>query len=93
MADARLDNGSREHLRHPDLANVVQVSLNPRHFIFTVESIAPGYRPPDTLVKCAVDVMLSKCAHYLTIVEKSGFAASPLGGANGDVDGGELAVR
>ncbi|KAL5111099.1 DNA-directed RNA polymerase I and III subunit RPAC1 [Taenia crassiceps] len=89
VANARLDNGSREHLRHPDLAAVVHVSLNPRHFIFTVESIAPGYRPPDTLVKCAFDVMLSKCAHYLTIVEKSGFAASPLGGPSADV-GGEL---
>ncbi|KAL5963821.1 DNA-directed RNA polymerase I and III subunit RPAC1 [Taenia solium] len=90
VADARLDNGSREHLRHPDLANVVHVFLNPCHFIFTVESIAPGYRPPDTLVKCAVDVMLSKCAHYLTIVEKPGFAVSPLRDPNGDIGGAEL---
>ncbi|VDM31161.1 unnamed protein product [Hydatigera taeniaeformis] len=85
VADARLDNGSREHLRHPDLANLVHVFLNPRHLIFTVESIAPGYRPPDTLVKCAIDVMLLKCAHYLTIVEKPGFAASPQCASTGDV--------
>ncbi|CDS40999.1 DNA directed RNA polymerases I and III subunit [Echinococcus multilocularis] len=90
VADARLDNGSREHLRHPDLASIVHVFLNPRHFIFTVESIAPGYRPPDMLVKSAIDVMLSKCAHYLTIVEKPGFAASPLSDPNVEIGGGEL---
>lgn len=78
MANARLDNGSREHFRHPDLANIVNISLNPRHFIFTVETVAPGYRPPDTLVKSAIDIMLSKCSHYINIVEKPGFAAIPL---------------
>uniref|UniRef100_A0A5K3EXA2 RPOLD domain-containing protein n=1 Tax=Mesocestoides corti TaxID=53468 RepID=A0A5K3EXA2_MESCO len=74
VADPRLDNGSREHLRHPELADLVHVFLNPRHFIFTVETIAPIYRPPDVLVKYAIDVMLSKCAHYLAIVERPDFS-------------------
>lgn len=78
VANSRLDNGSREHLRHPELNDLVQVHLNPRHFLFTVETIAPGDRPADTLVKAAIDVMLSKCAHYLALVERPGFAGTPV---------------
>ncbi|KAL7063381.1 hypothetical protein AAHC03_0679 [Spirometra sp. Aus1] len=84
VENSRLDNGSREYLRLPELADAVEVSLNPRHFLFTVESIAPGHRPPDTLVKTAIDVLLQKCAHYLAIVERPGFAATPV--AEVDVD-------
>uniref|UniRef100_A0A0X3PNL7 DNA-directed RNA polymerases I and III subunit RPAC1 n=1 Tax=Schistocephalus solidus TaxID=70667 RepID=A0A0X3PNL7_SCHSO len=78
VANSRLDNGSREYLRLPELADVVEVTLNTRHFLFTVESIAPGHRPPDTLVKTAIDVLLQKCAHYLAIVERPGFASTPV---------------
>ncbi|VDN32855.1 unnamed protein product [Dibothriocephalus latus] len=78
VSNSRLDNGSREYLRLPELTDVVEVTLNPRHFLFTVESIAPGYRPPDTLVKAAIDVLLQKCAHYLAIVERPGFASTPV---------------
>ncbi|BHF60370.1 DNA-directed RNA polymerases I and III subunit RPAC1 [Sparganum proliferum] len=84
VENSRLDNGSREYLRLPELADAVEVSLNPRHFLFTVESIAPGHRPPDTLVKTAIDVLLQKCAHYLAIVERPGFASTPV--AEVDVD-------
>ncbi len=92
VANARLDNGSREHLRHADLAELVHVFLNPRHFLFTVETIAPGHRSPDSLVKCAIDVMLSKCAHYLAIVERPGFAANQTTGAGEDVESVDPAV-
>lgn len=78
VSNPRFDNGSREHLRYPELADLVQVSLNPNYFIFTVETVAKMFRPAESLVREALDVMISKCSHYLTIVKKSGFAAAPL---------------
>ncbi|KAM7541579.1 hypothetical protein Aperf_G00000037273 [Anoplocephala perfoliata] len=86
VADSRLDNGSREYLMHKDLSDVVKVSLNPRHLLFTVETNTPGVRSPESIVVAAFDIMLSKCAYYLAIVEKPDFATTPLSNPDLDLD-------
>lgn len=68
------------------MADLVHIFLNPRHFLFTVETIAPGHRSPDSLVKCAIDIMLSKCAHYLVVVERPDFVSNALSGSGDDRD-------
>nr|CAH8839954.1 unnamed protein product [Trichobilharzia regenti] len=74
VANARLDNGSREHMRHSEFRDdVVFAGMDSSHCIFTVETIAPGCRPPASLVRCAFDVMISKCCHYLAVIETPGF--------------------
>lgn len=78
MLDPRLDNGSREHLRHPEFRDerVIFVGVNASHCIFTVESIAPDHRPPARLVRDGIDIMIGKCLHYLAITETPGFGGS-----------------
>ncbi|CAH8475394.1 unnamed protein product [Schistosoma turkestanicum] len=71
--NARLDNGSREHMRHPEFRDVIFVGMDSSHCIFTVETIAPGSRPPSSLVRCALGVMISKCSHYMAVTETPGF--------------------
>ncbi|KAK4469114.1 hypothetical protein MN116_006699 [Schistosoma mekongi] len=71
--NARLDNGSREHMRHPEFRDTVFVGMDSSHCIFTIETIAPGTRPPSSLVRCALAVMISKCSHYLAVTETPGF--------------------
>ncbi|KAF8562550.1 hypothetical protein P879_08678 [Paragonimus westermani] len=70
----RLDNGSREHLRHLEFRkDSVFVGTCPTHCVFTVESISPTHRPPARLVRSAIEVMINKCKHYLAITKKPGF--------------------
>ncbi|OON23320.1 RNA polymerase Rpb3/Rpb11 dimerization domain protein [Opisthorchis viverrini] len=74
VLNARLDNGSREHMRHPQFRDdAVFVGVDSSHCIFTVESIAPTQRPPARLVRSAIEVMIEKCGHYLAIMDKPGF--------------------
>ncbi|TPP64632.1 DNA directed RNA polymerases I and III subunit [Fasciola gigantica] len=75
VLNPRLDNGSREHLRHPEFrdGSVIFVGVDASHCIFTVESVTPDYRPPARLVREAIDIMISKCLHYLAITEAPGF--------------------
>ncbi|CAH8493804.1 unnamed protein product [Heterobilharzia americana] len=69
----RLDNGSREHMRHPEFRDIVFSGMDPTHCIFIVETIVPGCRPPSSLVRCAFDVMISKCCHYIAVTETPDF--------------------
>ncbi|CAL8086527.1 unnamed protein product [Calicophoron daubneyi] len=74
VLNSRLDNGSREHMRHPEFgSDVIDVRIDPSHCIFTVESVDPVHRPPLGLVRSAIDVMISKCEHYLAVTETPGF--------------------
>nr|CUU97965.1 DNA directed RNA polymerases I and III subunit [Hymenolepis microstoma] len=85
VGDPRLDDGSRRYLRDPELKEIVDVSLLSDHFLFTVESSTPGARPPESIVMSAIDIMISKCSYYLTIVEQPGFASTPLTRPNFDI--------
>ncbi|KAG5451905.1 DNA-directed RNA polymerases I and III subunit RPAC1, partial [Clonorchis sinensis] len=83
ILNARLDNGSREHMRHPQFRDdAVFVGVDSSHCIFTVESIAPSQRPPARLVRSAIEVMIEKCGHYLAIVDKPGFGDVVVEGVN-----------
>ncbi|KAL3317501.1 DNA-directed RNA polymerases I and III subunit RPAC1 [Cichlidogyrus casuarinus] len=70
VANPRLDNGSREHMRHPELKSSVKVFVDPKQCIFTVESVA---RPPEKLLIEAFGVMLEKCQHFLAVTDKCEF--------------------
>lgn len=61
-------------MRHPEFRDdVIFVGMDSSHCIFTVETIAPGSRPPSSLVRCALGVMISKCSHYMAVTETPGF--------------------
>ncbi|VDL19340.1 unnamed protein product [Hymenolepis diminuta] len=85
VGDSRLDDGSRQYLRDPELKEIVEVSLLPNHLLFTVETSTPGARLPESIVMSAIDIMISKCTYYLTIVEQPDFAVTPLTHPNFDI--------
>ena len=63
VKNARLDNSSREVLRHEDLKNLIRLRKVRNHFIFTVESI--GQMAPELLFKLAVDALSAHCTQLL----------------------------
>ena len=64
VKNARLDNSSREVLRHDDLKDLIRLRKVRNHFIFTVESI--GQMPPELLFKMAVEALSAHCTHLLS---------------------------
>ena len=64
VKNARLDNSSREVLRHDDLKDLIRLRKVRNHFIFTVESI--GQLPPEVLFKMAVDALSAHCTQLLS---------------------------
>eukprot|EP00116_Pleurobrachia_bachei_P007215 sb/3467477/ len=62
VKNARLDSGSREVLRHPELAEGVKLLKLRDHFIFTIEST--GAVDPLELLREAVKVLKGKCEVY-----------------------------
>ena len=68
VLDARKDSLSRNYFRHPDLKDVVKMTLIKDHFIFTVEST--GSRSCQSIVEEAIDILASKCDKFLNEVSK-----------------------
>jgi DNA-directed RNA polymerase I and III subunit RPAC1 len=64
VSDPRKDTCSREVLRHEDLKDSVELSRVRNHFIFSVEST--GALPSDVLVLEAIEVLMSKCTHFIS---------------------------
>ena len=62
VKNARLDSGSREVLRHPELAEGVKLLKLRDHFIFTIEST--GAVDPLELLREAIKVLKGKCEVY-----------------------------
>ncbi|VDN96336.1 unnamed protein product [Rodentolepis nana] len=85
VSNPRLDDGSRQCLRDPELKDIVDISLLSNHFLFTVETGTPGARSPESIVMSAIDIMISKCSYYITIVEQPGFGSTPLVRPNFDI--------
>lgn len=63
VKNARLDNSSREVLRHDDLRDLIRLRKHRNHFIFTIESI--GQLPPQVLFKMAVNALGDQCSYLL----------------------------
>jgi len=68
VKNARLDNTSREVLRHEDLKDLIRLRKKRNHFIFTVESI--GQIPPEKLFKMAVVALDNHCNEMLIQLSK-----------------------
>ena len=62
VKNARLDSGSREVLRHVELADKVKLLKLRNHFIFNIEST--GALDPLVLMREAVKILKSKCTVY-----------------------------
>ena len=62
VKDARSDSGSREVLRHPELADKVKLLKIRDHFIFNIEST--GALDPLDLMREAVKLLKYKCKVY-----------------------------
>ncbi|XP_003386510.1 PREDICTED: DNA-directed RNA polymerases I and III subunit RPAC1-like isoform X2 [Amphimedon queenslandica] len=68
VSNPRRDTCSREVLRHEDLKDSVQLSRVKDHFIFSVEST--GALSADTLVLEAIRVMIEKCNHFISELDR-----------------------
>jgi len=79
VKNPRLDNSSREVLRHDDLKDLIRLRKVRHHFIFTVESI--GQMPPEVLFKLAVDALSDHCGQLLAELKKR-----DVGGGGGEED-------
>lgn len=70
VADARLDNCSREVFRHEDLKENVELKKVRNHFIYTVESTGALY--PNVLVTESIKILMRKCQYFLQELEDIG---------------------
>lgn len=63
VVNARIDSGSRNVFRYPDLKDKVQYDLIKDHFIFKIEST--GCIPALDILLQSCDILESKCEHFL----------------------------
>lgn len=65
---------SRNFLRHPILAKAVEITRDPNHFIFSVESV--GMYSPGVLVAEALRTLQKKCANIMDLADEAMAAES-----------------
>ncbi|XP_054153930.1 DNA-directed RNA polymerases I and III subunit RPAC1-like [Oppia nitens] len=67
VVNSRVDSGSRNVFRYPQLKDRVKMSLIKDHFIFNVEST--GALQAHQLVSESFEIMIGKCRHFLGELE------------------------